>query len=172
MPSRAIVLVQQRKPVAYAKCSAPATPPNSNIPAIFSPSAPQVEYNMLDNMTCKTEGAQDLHAPKGREPDQEPNTRCETRGITRSKLPNSAQNYAHNILFASASRDAELQRHLSHGTVNCVVANNDTIQALVVTHSLCYCRFKPDQAYCCPPLFSEKYTTLFSKTILGLEFRV
>jgi hypothetical protein len=33
----------------------------------------------------KTEGAQDLHAPKGRKPDQAPFTRRETRSVTRSK---------------------------------------------------------------------------------------
>ena len=65
-PKRAIVQ-RSSPPVAYAKCSAPSTPPNSKIRAIFSTSAPQVEYNMPDKMACETEGAQDHHAPEGRE---------------------------------------------------------------------------------------------------------
>jgi hypothetical protein len=36
-------------------------------------------------MACETEGAQDLHAPKGREPDQDPIERRETRSVTRRK---------------------------------------------------------------------------------------
>jgi hypothetical protein len=32
----------------------------------------QVEYNVLDKMACEIEGAQDLHPPKGRAPDQAP----------------------------------------------------------------------------------------------------
>ncbi len=36
-------------------------------------------------MACQTEGAQDLHDPKGRELDQEPIMRRETRSVARSK---------------------------------------------------------------------------------------
>ncbi len=36
-------------------------------------------------MARETEGAQDLHAPKGREPDQDPIMRRETRSVTRFK---------------------------------------------------------------------------------------
>ncbi len=83
-PKRAIVQ-RSPPPVAYEICSAPSTPPNSNPQAIFSPSVPQVEYIMLDKMTCETEGAKNLHAPKGREQEQEPIMRRETRSITSSK---------------------------------------------------------------------------------------
>ncbi len=40
---------------------------------------------MLDKMACETEGAQNLHTPKGREPDQDPIMRRETRSVTRFK---------------------------------------------------------------------------------------
>ncbi len=73
-------------PAATATCSAPdISSPRPQLQAIFSPSAPQVEYNVLDKMTCETEVAQDLHAPKGREPDQDPIIRRETRSTTRFK---------------------------------------------------------------------------------------
>ena len=75
-------------PVAFATCSPPkmTSPPKMELQAIFSPSAPQVEYNMLAMIACETEGAQDLPAPKGREHDQEPIMRRETRSTTdRSK---------------------------------------------------------------------------------------
>ncbi len=36
-------------------------------------------------MACETEGAQDFHAPKGREPEQDPIMRRETRSVTRFK---------------------------------------------------------------------------------------
>ena len=66
-------------PAATSTCSAPDTSsPRLPLQAIFSPSALQVEYNMLDKMARATEGAQDLHAPKGREPDQEPIMRRES----------------------------------------------------------------------------------------------
>ncbi len=73
-------------PAATSTCSAPDTSsPRLLLQALFSPSAPQVEYNMLDKMARATEGAQDLHAPKGREPDQDPIMRRETRSVTRIK---------------------------------------------------------------------------------------
>jgi hypothetical protein len=40
---------------------------------------------VLDKIACETEGAQDLHAPKGREPGHEPIMRRETRSVTRFK---------------------------------------------------------------------------------------
>jgi hypothetical protein len=73
-------------PAATSTCSAPDTSsPRLPLQAIFSPSAPQVEYNMLDKMARATEGAQDLHAPKGREQDQEQIMRRETRSVIRIK---------------------------------------------------------------------------------------
>jgi hypothetical protein len=59
-------------PADTSTCFAPETSSaRLLLQAVFSPSAPQVEYNLSDYMACKTEGAQDLHAPKGREPDQD-----------------------------------------------------------------------------------------------------
>jgi hypothetical protein len=61
-----VIVQRSPPPVAYtiwSADSAPSMPPNSNIQAILSPSAPQVEYNMLDKMTCETKEAQDLHVP-------------------------------------------------------------------------------------------------------------
>jgi hypothetical protein len=73
-------------PAVTATCSArDISSPRLPLPAIFSTSALQVEYNVLDKMACETEGAQDLHAPKEREPDQEPIMRRETRSVTRFK---------------------------------------------------------------------------------------
>ncbi len=77
---------QSPPPAATSTCSAPDTSYlRLPLQAIFSPSAPQVENNMLDNMACETEGAQDLHAPKGREPDQDPIERRERRSVIRIK---------------------------------------------------------------------------------------
>jgi hypothetical protein len=96
-------------PAATSTCSAPETSSaRLLLQAIFSPSAPQVENNLSDYMACEIEGAQDLHAPKGcepdqdsimrrktqdqdlhapkgREPDQDPIERRETRSVTRIK---------------------------------------------------------------------------------------
>jgi hypothetical protein len=56
---------QSPPPAATSTCSAPKTSSaRLLLQAIFLPSAPQVEYNMLDNMARETEGAQDLHAPR------------------------------------------------------------------------------------------------------------
>jgi hypothetical protein len=87
--SRREIIYRSPLPVAYAACSPPkmTSPPILELQAIFSPSAPQAEYNVLDKIACETEGAQDLHAPKGREHDQEPIMRRETRSTTRSKNP-------------------------------------------------------------------------------------
>ena len=53
-----LVIVQRSPPpVAYATWSAPSTLPNPNIQDIRSPSAPQVESNMLAKITCETEEA-------------------------------------------------------------------------------------------------------------------
>jgi hypothetical protein len=73
-------------PAATSTCSAPETSSaRLLLQAIFSPSAPQVENNLSDYMACEIEGAQDLHAPKGCEPDQDPIERRETRSVTRIK---------------------------------------------------------------------------------------
>jgi phage terminase small subunit len=47
-------------PAATSTCSAPdISSPRLPLQAIFSLSAPQVEYNVLDKMACETEGAQE-----------------------------------------------------------------------------------------------------------------
>ena len=72
------------RPAATSTCSAPETSSARMVlQAVFSPSAPQVEYNQSDYMAYENEEAQDLHAPKGREADQDPIERRVTRSITR-----------------------------------------------------------------------------------------
>jgi hypothetical protein len=52
---------QSPHPAATATCSAPdISSPILPLPANFSPSAPQVEYNVLDKMVYETKGAQDF----------------------------------------------------------------------------------------------------------------
>ena len=85
-PNCAIIHQSPLRVHHYGFCEAPSVlPPLPKLQAIFSPSAPQVENNMLDRMTCESEGAQDLHAPKGCESDQEPIMRRETRSVNHTK---------------------------------------------------------------------------------------
>ena len=68
------------RPAATSTCSAPETSSARMVlQAVFSPSAPQVEYNQSDYMAYENEEAQDLHAPKGHEPDQDSIMRHETQ---------------------------------------------------------------------------------------------
>jgi hypothetical protein len=77
---------RSQPPAATATCSAPEiSSPRPQLQAIFSPSAPQVEYNVLDKTACETGGAHGLHAPKGQASDQDPIMRRETRSTTRFK---------------------------------------------------------------------------------------
>jgi hypothetical protein len=105
----------------------PGSPPKSKLQAIFSPSAPQVEYNVLDKMAFETERAQDLHAPKGRAQDQDLIMRRETRNTTRSKnLAELTDRDEDNInpptLCSSSTDDTALfcHRMLSLGRFNAV----------------------------------------------------